>query len=308
MQEKIYGKTVINPDFRASVQERGILTPCLVTTADADGKRIMISGHNRRGTAIDLGMETIPCYEKEYESDDEQLLDLVHSNRGRIKTEAQKTNEVLRLRKTLSAIAKRRQLAGLTGDVSALDSSLGDMSPNTTTNDEIADRLGISPDEAKNRALVHDDDIRDKFFGKLRASGGRDSLVNDARDAWDSIRERQLEGETPVTTAAREIRSLQKAMLARTPGGKAAKVAGPKTRKRRSEKDPLFTEIAPDTDFSSVPVVRNEGVPTWQFGFCTGPEGPSIPALKIGSSRLYVVDMDRLVGLLYQLEREVHAK
>jgi hypothetical protein len=150
------------------------------------------------------------------------VIDLIHSNKGREKTEEQKNYEVKTLKSTLAVQAKARQIAGVKGP--------GACAPGARVADQIAEHMNISPDEVKARIAVHDDEYRVKFFEKMRAAGGRDKLVSQCEEEWDTVRERQSGGLKP-RTAEDCIKRIQKAYLEECPSNKNAKIGKSKSPK-----------------------------------------------------------------------------
>lgn len=296
-QAKIYGKTTITSEFRESIRERGILTPCLVTPAGPDGRRRMISGHSRQLAAVELNIP-LPCYEKEYDSSEDETLDLIHSNRGRIKTEAQINREILALKRALSEGGKARARANLTGAGVPTDSPTGDKSPVGRTNEEIASRMGISKDEVKARALVHDDELRAKFFDKMRAAGARDAMIDELREAWDVVRQQQ-EGGLKLTPAEQQIKAMQKEYLERCPANKnKAKTEKPEKESKPKRKSmPYFRPRSSGEGFEHLGYSRHLDR-DFEIGITRVGEVIS-PAVSIDGA-VFVIDTPRLVEHIFE--------
>jgi len=56
--------------LKADIKEKGILQP-LVINKHKDRNNIIIGGHQRYSIAVELGMETLPCIEVEYDYEQE---------------------------------------------------------------------------------------------------------------------------------------------------------------------------------------------------------------------------------------------
>ena len=72
-------------DLLPSIATKGILRPLIVTPRDEETYWI-VDGVRRWTAAVDLGLETVPCVVKHYESEDELVLDIIDYNRYRRKT------------------------------------------------------------------------------------------------------------------------------------------------------------------------------------------------------------------------------
>jgi len=56
--------------LKADIKEKGILQPLVINT-HKDRNNIIIGGHQRYSIAVELGMETLPCIEVEYNYEQE---------------------------------------------------------------------------------------------------------------------------------------------------------------------------------------------------------------------------------------------
>jgi ParB/RepB/Spo0J family partition protein len=101
--ERVYGDTC-DEDLVESVRRRGVLVPLLVTKAG-----VVVSGHRRLAAARAAGLEEVPV--TLFDSDDEWdvLEAVVHSNKQRTKTPAQRAVEAAVLGEVEKERARRRQ-------------------------------------------------------------------------------------------------------------------------------------------------------------------------------------------------------
>lgn len=98
-------------DLLPSIATKGILRPLIVTPRDEETYWI-VDGVRRWTAAIDLGLETVPCLIKHYDSEDELVLDIIDYNRYRRKTPRQMYMEAMTLWPIFAEEARARMLAG----------------------------------------------------------------------------------------------------------------------------------------------------------------------------------------------------
>ena len=138
---EIYGETVPDPDLVESIKERGVLQACIVAPSTS-GYR-MVSGHRRKAAAREAGLTHIPAEVRHYRGADEELIDLIHSNKHRKKTSKQVNDEVVRLKSALSKVTKANSVANLKRGNSEDGLPSGPIEPLGETNANIAEKTGL---------------------------------------------------------------------------------------------------------------------------------------------------------------------
>lgn len=111
-QVEIYGEIYVEKEFIASVKDRGIITP-LIVSPNGDGNYTIISGHRRRTAAEQAGLDEVPCLVKNYENPEVMELDFLVSNMQREKTNAQRIKEFLHYKQILCQVSQVRQKQGI---------------------------------------------------------------------------------------------------------------------------------------------------------------------------------------------------
>lgn len=111
-QVEIYGEIYVEREFTASVKDRGIITP-LIVSPNGDGSYTIVSGHRRRAAAEQAGLDEVPCLVKNYENPEVMELDFLVSNMQREKTNAQRIKEFLHYKQILCQISQVRQKQGI---------------------------------------------------------------------------------------------------------------------------------------------------------------------------------------------------
>jgi len=89
MNEQIYTADESVDNLKESIKDRGQLDPITITD---DG--VIISGHRRVKALTELGYETVEATVKSYESEEEQVMDLIEFNNTRVKTKIEVFNEI----------------------------------------------------------------------------------------------------------------------------------------------------------------------------------------------------------------------
>jgi hypothetical protein len=111
-QVEIYGEIYVEREFTASVKDRGIITP-LIVSPNGDGSYTIVSGHRRRSAAEQAGLDEVPCLVKNYENPEVMELDFLVSNMQREKTPAQRIKEFLHYKQILCQVSQVRQKQGI---------------------------------------------------------------------------------------------------------------------------------------------------------------------------------------------------
>lgn len=250
MQRKLYGAMVHDPELEQSIREKGVRTPAIFS-ARPDGSLMRISGNRRIYHSELVGLETIPGIVRVYTSIDDEIEEMIHANRGnRDKSEEMKNREVAELNRIHKKKAKARQLSGL--KVRGTDKSQADelkenlngdlsFSPNgendnSTTNEAIAAKTGMSEKEVERRLGIGDDAL-DKFKEKLVKIGASEEEIGAAQGAWLSIRQAQEEAHISLTEAYDRVVAMKKDVLSKYGKSKKAKTHTAKGKKTRSKKE-----------------------------------------------------------------------
>lgn len=106
--ELIYGQEAIS-DLVDQIRERGrIVVPIIINK-----ENVILSGHRRWGAAKELELESVPCEVREFESSEDELEFLLHSNVTRKKSREQMAREGMVLEEVLSAQSEARRIANL---------------------------------------------------------------------------------------------------------------------------------------------------------------------------------------------------
>jgi len=148
--EEIYGNENVS-DLVALIEERGRIVTPLVIKKD----NTIISGHRRWLAAQQLvaqGLEqfkTVPCEIVEFNSDEEEMEELIHYNAGRDKTFEQRIRESITLEEIYSTKAKKRSIDNLKQNKTDMDNlttseDAAKDDPTGATRDIVASKAGIS--------------------------------------------------------------------------------------------------------------------------------------------------------------------
>lgn len=138
VNEQIYTGENLAESFIDSIKLHGQLTPINVSKDN-----YIISGHRRVQALIALGYKTVLATEKEYQSPEDQILDLIESNNCRQKTKVEQLNEIKHYRANIGkGQGQRTDLA---------DQSLFSGS----TRDYIAEKMQISSTNINKLELIH---------------------------------------------------------------------------------------------------------------------------------------------------------
>lgn len=89
VNRKIYPSTHSIQSLQQSIKEIGQATPITMTT-----KKKIISGHRRYDAMNNLGMEYIFAIEKEYATEEDEIIELIASNKQRVKSTIEIFNEI----------------------------------------------------------------------------------------------------------------------------------------------------------------------------------------------------------------------
>lgn len=312
LNTELYGETVPDTEMTQSIRDRGVLQSLRVTpTGASPGKLRIVSGHRREVNAGAAGLDVLPVEVHEYESEIEVCIDLIESNRQRVKTEAQKNAEIVRLKGALSDAAKARKTKGLKrgedGDDSPLCSNEHDGESPGRTHEVIADKLGVSPAEVRRRMMVVDPEYRETFFDELATLGGDGALIEKCGQEWARIHRALDCGEVSVSKAATEVKQLQQRYRTQCPkfkkarAKKAKSVSASRSTGRPRKRDALFGPAGKDAgDFHALhtePISTRRGADYMHYGVCIASDGAQRFAVQI-KGKLRVADMHELHMLL----------
>jgi ParB-like chromosome segregation protein Spo0J len=171
----IYGQEDVS-DLVAQIKERGrIVIPLIINKNNT-----ILSGHRRWGAAKELGIATVPCEMREFDSDEDELEFLLHSNVSRKKTREQTAREGIVLEEVLSAQAKKRRMANLSQNNSEWDeSSHSDKDDANDDSPAVDDAIGRTRDEVAKALRIGSG----KQFDRMKAVINKvDELRTQGRD------------------------------------------------------------------------------------------------------------------------------
>lgn len=292
--ESIYGPMgEPDPELVKSIRERGILQPLIVADAeDCLAERwVIIAGHRRKNAAIAAGLESVPCEVREYESIEEEIIDLIHSNKHRIKTQKQINDEVIRLREALSVEAEERKRSGLRKGDTGGESPLPPIGGNGRTSERIAESTGLSEKDVERRTVVCDPTYRAKFYDELAELSGTKEVQDACAKQWANIHMRLDRGELSVSAAAKEVKALQQEFRELCPKYKAPKKVTKKRTDKPKQEKVSFNVLSVD-DLADEDDYREYGDAD---GIGYGMVG-NVPALRTSDSIMFL-DWEKLVRL-----------
>ena len=133
----IYGQDV-DPEFVASIREKGVFAETPIAYVQRGEQKVVVEGHRRRQAAVIAKLKSVPCIRLvELEDDELSVVErLIDSNRQRVKTAMQLTNEAMKLQ-----------------EIAELRRGLEDKRPEGQLHEEIGRKLGVSSKTA-HRAMV----------------------------------------------------------------------------------------------------------------------------------------------------------
>jgi ParB-like chromosome segregation protein Spo0J len=104
---EIYGTLPPCDEMLASVKEHGVIEPIRCTK-----DMVVLSGHRRRQHAVIAKLKTVPVLvARNAISEEEQIVQLIESNRQREKTKEVRAREFARLSEAMAELARKRQSA-----------------------------------------------------------------------------------------------------------------------------------------------------------------------------------------------------
>jgi ParB family chromosome partitioning protein len=169
--ELIYGMNEDVSDLVALIDARGEIISPLVIKDDFT----IISGHRRWKAAQELGYTAVPCEFASYDTEDEELADLILHNADRDKTLAQKAREGMTLEATFASEAFLRKIA-------ALKQNRTDMGKLTTSEDvdsEEDTEKGLARDKVAKAVGISSGTKYDRIKRVLNRA---DELKNEGKD------------------------------------------------------------------------------------------------------------------------------
>ena len=217
MQEKIYGETEVDAEFVASIRDRGVLQPLLVTDFESeDGRYKVISGHRRLMAADCAELMEVPCQIKSYESEDETVVDLIISNYSREKTNYQRTQEFLQLKQKLCQFGKAKMGHNSLSSLISKNDELWRILQNAnfdiekpfSTIEILKNLTGISEYEQKMNNIIFDDDYCEKKLQDLRNLGLKEVQVKEVYEKWIAVRRLVSEDRVSLNEAVSTIKTM----------------------------------------------------------------------------------------------------
>ena len=134
----IYGQEV-DPEFVESVREKGVFAETPIAYVQRGEQKVVVEGHRRRQAAVIAKLKLVPCIRLvELEDDELSVVErLIDSNRQRVKTAMQLTNEAMKLK-----------------EIADLRRGLEEERPEGRVDEEIGRKLGVSSRTAKRAVAV----------------------------------------------------------------------------------------------------------------------------------------------------------
>ncbi|MEN6296067.1 MAG: ParB N-terminal domain-containing protein [Chloroherpetonaceae bacterium] len=286
-QNEIYTNSKIGDDFLESIQVRGILQPILICKSElfsdekykelvGDKEYVIISGHRRFAAAQILEFKTVPCILKEYEDADKTFWDLLFSNLQRKKTDKEALKEIKALKKIISALTYKKQLASnkyiseerqnelnerkrrkiLTNTAEKtfediyfgedLKGLLQEVEKNGASVAKILSKKLNIPEKRINLLIaVMEDEFQEKAMAVLYDKGMTTQDGDILFEDWANVRERFENGEITLNAAYEEIQDLKKAI-------KNKLIAGNSEKKVSNSKSGLPTWLIPISESASI--------------------------------------------------------
>ncbi len=136
-----------------------IVVPLIINS-----EHVILSGHRRWGAAKELGLEVVPCEIRDFESSEDELEFLLHSNVTRKKSKEQLAREGIALEEVLSVQASKRRNENLKQFQSVMDES--------STTDDVNDNMDslMEDDDANKTAMKL---TRDAVANALKIGSGK---------------------------------------------------------------------------------------------------------------------------------------
>jgi len=217
MNRGLYGDIHVEPEMIESVRDRGILQPLLLADINlfpdvprGQHRYVIVAGHRRRLAAELANLDSVPAVIRSYASEAETQIDLVASNRQRVKSTAMINAEISLLHQQLSAFMTDRQRSGIANTQPVEAPGLGTIEPGARSRDVIAEHMDMSPEEVKRRTVVADPVHKDKFCDTLRRLGASESQVAAMLDEWFAICDEYEDDETTLNDAYHRVLELKR--------------------------------------------------------------------------------------------------
>lgn len=225
LNESLYGVD-IDEAFVQSLQDSGLLQP-IVVSLRPDGSHRIVSGERRTIGWSALGNEHIRADIREYEDDDEELMDFLASNKHRQKNFRIMLDETLHL---MALSQKSGQVSNGAADETLLDESVPERDDvfQGLSLEEAANKLGTSASFVMRVRVVFSDEYRDKYFEELAAAGVKLSKAGKTAflKEWNKVRTNVRNEKVTLTEAAEALRGAKSDAMG-TKKGKSTKAKAP---------------------------------------------------------------------------------
>ncbi len=211
MNTDLYGQTAIDYDMVRSIRENGVLQPLLVRHCGYEAHEghslyMIVAGHRRAFNAREAGLVTVPCIIKEYESMEQVESDLLVSNLQRVKTNKERRNEFLAMKKITRELAQIAKESRRSADGKLLKSPQG---TNVPAGQMIGETLGMSRREIQEKTILWDDEYLKNQFKKWENNLLFDPVMNSATfQKWTAIRNEAEEGVITDSAGAKKVKEL----------------------------------------------------------------------------------------------------
>lgn len=305
--ERLYGQSTPSADLVASISEKGVLQPLLVTPIETPhpdeppfsgvsypkvDAYVIVSGHRRKASAEAAGLLEVPCVVRYYSDQDDMLLDLVESNYQRRKTERIVVGEfetIEPLFKEASLMRRRQTLRGqehTAGNMSHTDTPL--LATQTgRARVLMAQYLGVSERHIRSLQIIFSRLTESEFLAevvKVSSSPDRTKSVLDGYMARvEAIRQKRIDGGITMAAAEREVTALREETLALI----KPKRGRPKSVETKLEKPKPYIMFPYEAERFEMEGVRLIDGSEYRYGYAwDGSSGTPYPAVSVSGQVL----------------------
>lgn len=307
--ERLYGQSTPSADLVASISEKGVLQPLLVTPLDffrSDGllpddvwydshdAYMIVSGHRRKASALAAGLYNVPCIVRLYPDESEILLDLVESNFQRRKSERMVVEEFETIEPLFKEASLMRRRAALRGD----DDADGNMSrPDSRllatqtgrTRELMAQYLGVSEHYVRSLQIIFSPITESNFLNEVVIASHSlppdrtRSALNGYAARVEAIRQKRIYGGITMAAAEREVTALREETLALI----KPKRGRPKSVETKLEKPKPYIMFPYEAERFELEGVRMIGDSEYLYGYAwDGSSGTPYPAVSVSGQVL----------------------
>lgn len=250
-QAEVYGEVFVEKEFVASVKDRGVITP-LIVSENGDGSYTIVSGHRRRLAAEQAGLEAVPCLVKRYENEELMELDFLVSNMHREKTKGQRIREFLHYKQILCQVSQVRKkqgvYAGTIFENEALRRILLERYKTEKYEDEeqlnsyeiLKDITGFSEYEQKYLNILYNVDWLQDVVDEFRRDGLAESSVQEFMNWHEGMVRKYEAEEATLNEAVKQVKDAVKQIRA-----ELEKIKAKRFGKKEPKKEPKHERATP---------------------------------------------------------------